>query len=153
VGAKRVKKIPKIIFLNVLFVSLTGIAFAALALIFRYPLLSLYLDDASIIETAIDRMLIIATTYFTCGIMDVLTGALRGLGSSVVPMVLTVVSVCGVRITWIYTIFAALRAKSYAHIILYLCYPASWILAVLAMAVATLVLYNKLKRDPMYAQS
>lgn len=152
IGAKKVNKLPKIILLNVLFVAFTGIALAATIIVFRYPLLSLYLDDPAIIETAIDRMLIIATTYFTCGIMDVLTGSLRGLGSSMVPMVLTVVSVCGVRITWVYTIFKALRATSYAHTILYLCYPASWIIAVIAMAIATVILYKKLKRNPIYAQ-
>jgi len=151
VGAKRISKIPKIIFLNVLFVSLTGISLALLALVFRYPLLSLYLDDASIIATAIDRMLIIATTYFTCGIMDVLTGALRGLGSSMTPMVLTVVSVCGVRITWVFTLFKALRAMDYAHIVLYLCYPVSWITAVVAMIIASVVLYKKLKKNTAVA--
>ena len=152
IGAKKVNKLPKIILLNVIFVTLTGVILAATVIVFRYPLLSLYLDDKSIIETAIDRILIIATTYFLCGVMDVLTGALRGLGSSMVPMVLTVVSVCGVRITWIYTIFKALRSASYAHTVLYLCYPVSWLIAVIAMAIATVILYKKLKRNPIYAQ-
>lgn len=152
IGAKKVNKLPKIILLNILFVALTGISLAICTIVFRYPLLSLYLDDKAIIETAIDRLLIIATTYFTCGIMDVLTGSLRGLGSSVVPMVLTVVSVCGVRITWIYTIFKALRSASYAHTVLYLCYPVSWLIAVIAMAIATVILYKKLKRNPIYAE-
>lgn len=146
VGARRVSKIPRIIWLNVLFVSLTGISLAACTIIFRYPLLGLYLDDPSIIETAIDRLLIIATTYFVCGIMDALTGALRGLGSSLTPMVLTVVSVCGVRITWVFTIFKANRASDMAHIILYLCYPVSWMAAVLSMAVAVYVFYRRIKR-------
>lgn len=152
IGAKKVNKLPKIILLNVLFVSITGISIALCTIIFRYPLLSLYLDDASIIETAIDRLLVIATTYFICGIMDVLTGSLRGLGSSMVPMVLTVVSVCGVRIAWVLTIFKALRATEYAHIVLYVCYPASWIVAVISMSVATVILYKRLKRNPIYAE-
>ena len=152
IGAKKVNKLPKIILLNVLFVSITGISIALCTIIFRYPLLSLYLDDASIIETAIDRLLVIATTYFICGIMDVLTGSLRGLGSSMVPMVLTVVSVCGVRIAWVLTIFKALRATEYAHIVLYVCYPASWIVAVISMSVATVILYKRIKRNPIYAE-
>ena len=151
-GAKKVNKIPKIIALNVIFVTATGVLTAALALIFRYPLLSLYLDEESIIETAIDRLFIIAGSYFLCGIMDAFTGALRGLGNSVVPMVLTVISVCGVRITWVFTAFKILRDTDFAHIILYVCYPLSWILAITSMAIATAILYKKLKKSPLYAE-
>ena len=149
-GAKKLDKIPKIVALNALFVTLTGVAIAAVALIFRYPLLSLYLDKASIIETAIDRLFVIAGSYFLCGLMDVLTGAIRGLGNSMVPMILTVVSVCGIRIVWVFTIFKLLRAKDFAHIILYMSYPASWMVAVLSMTVAVIIIYKKLKNNPLY---
>jgi putative MATE family efflux protein len=152
IGAKKVDKLPKIIGLNVLFVTLTGVFTAAIAIIFRYPLLGLYLDEASIIETAIDRMFIIAGSYFLCGIMDVLTGTIRGIGNSIVPMVLTVGSVCGVRIVWVFTVFKLLRDTDYAHMILYSCYPLSWLAAVAAMAVAVVVLYKKLKKNPIYAE-
>ena len=152
VGARKIKKIPRIIAMNILFVSLTGIGLALCVLLGRYPLLSLYLDDPAIIETAIHRLLVIASTYFICGIMDVLTGVLRGLGNSMIPMILTVICVCGVRITWVLTIFKMLRGESYAHVILYLCFPVSWVLAVVSMLIAVVIIYRRVKRECLCAE-
>ena len=66
---------------------------------------------------------IIATTYFLCGIMDVLSGMLRGMGESMLPMVVSMIGSCLLRVVWIYTIFAADRTLP----VLYLSYPVTWI--------------------------
>ena len=66
---------------------------------------------------------IIATSYFLCGIMDVLSGMLRGMGESMLPMIVSMIGSCLLRVVWIYTIFAADRTLP----VLYLSYPVTWI--------------------------
>ena len=141
-GAKKVNKIPKIIALNVLFVTATGVLTAALALIFRYPLLSLYLDEASIIETAIDRLFIIAGTYFLCGIMDVQTGVLRGLGKSISSTVIALIGSCLLRVVWLMTAFPFYPTLE----MIFVCYPVTWILVALVDFVFIQATISRLRR-------
>jgi len=51
----------------------------------------------------------VCALYFICGIMEVLAGCIRGMGYSVLPMLVYIAGVCGFRITWIYTLFAVNR--------------------------------------------
>ena len=68
------------------------------------------------------RMNVIVTTYFLCGLLDVCSGRMRGLGYSVLPMIVSLTGACGLRVLWIYTIFANHRTLT----TLYLSYPVSW---------------------------
>ena len=70
------------------------------------------------------RLGCIGLPYFLCGLMDVSTGALRGLGASISPMVISVLGICGLRILWIYTIFQVPRFHTPQC--LYLSYAISW---------------------------
>ena len=83
-------------------------------------------------------MSVICTTYLLCGIMDTLCGSLRGLGYSVVPMVVSLLGACGFRILWIYTVFA----HNHTLYTLYLSYPVSWLIT----ASAHLVCYFIIRR-------
>ena len=69
------------------------------------------------------RLGYIARTYALCGIMDTMVGSLRGLGYSIVPMVVSLIGACGLRIVWIFTIFQMDRTPEN----LYISYPISWI--------------------------
>ena len=71
------------------------------------------------------RLGIISTTYFLCGIMEVLVGALRGMGSPWMPMIVSIAGVCGVRILWIFTVFAFVSHNPES---LYLSYTVSWLI-------------------------
>ena len=70
------------------------------------------------------RLACIGLPYFLCGLMDVSTGALRGLGASISPMVISVLGICGFRILWIYTIFQI--PQFHTPQCLYLSYAISW---------------------------
>ena len=94
-------------------------------------LMSVYTDSPEIIRMGVDRMSVICTTYFLCGIMEVFVGSLRGLGHSVVPMVVSILGACGFRLLYIFTIFAHYQTL----LVLYLSYPASWILTAVAHAI------------------
>lgn len=82
----------------------------------------LYNTDPQVIHYAVERLSIIGCTYFLCGIMEVAVGALRGIGKSILPMIVSIVGVCGIRILWIFTVFKFNNTP----IMLYLSYPVSW---------------------------
>jgi Na+-driven multidrug efflux pump len=112
---------------------------------FGKALLSIYItDSAEAIGYGIIRMLFICLPYFLCGIMDVTTGALRGLGASMAPMIISVLGVCGVRLLWLYTIFQV--PAYHTPYVMYMSYPISWIITLVLQAVTFLVLYNHLKQ-------
>ena len=86
------------------------------------------------------RMSIICTSYFLCGFMDVLVGELRGMGRSILPMIVSIVGVCGFRIFWIYTVFAQTRSLR----TLYISYPISWIVTSFIHLICYIVVRRKL---------
>ena len=87
------------------------------------------------------RLSYICLLYFLCGMMDVSTGALRGLGASFVPMLISVLGVCGIRIGWIYTIFQI--PQFHTPQCLYLSYPISWTITFLCQMAAFIVVYKQ----------
>ena len=105
------------------FVILTGLILGNLAYFFGHPLVSIYNSDEAVIQQGIIRLGYIARTYALCGIMDTMVGSLRGLGYSIVPMVVSLIGACGLRIVWIFTIFQMDRTPEN----LYISYPISWI--------------------------
>lgn len=124
VGGKRYDRINRV-FINCLaMVIVTGLVLGEGAYFFAEELLGIYLPgDADAAAFGISRMSIIATTYFLCGIMDVLSGMLRGMGESMLPMVVSMIGSCLLRVIWIYTVFAL----DHTLTVLYLSYPVTWI--------------------------
>ena len=124
-------------------VTVTGIVLGSLVFIFAENLLSIYItDSAEAIGYGIIRLTYICLPYFLCGIMDVTTGALRGLGSSLAPMIISVLGICGIRLVWIYTIFR-IPAFHTPHT-LFISYAISWIITFVFQLTAFLVLYKRL---------
>ena len=105
--------------------------------------MSIYSDVDEVIAAGKIRMLIIASTYFICGIMDVLCGALRGLGSTILPMIVSLLGACAFRILWVMTVFAAAPSMT----CLMLSYPVSWLLTFSVLVVIFLVLWRRLRRQ------
>lgn len=84
-------------------------------------------------------MAVICTLYFMCGIMEVFVSALRAIGRSVLPMVVSIAGVVGVRILWIYTVFRMWHTP----FVLYLSYPVSWLFTLIVHMICYLVLRKK----------
>ena len=140
-GAHKFKRIAKTALICEAMVVVVGIFVSALILLLRYPLLGLYSTDTAVIEYGIDRLLIICTTYFLCGMMDVMVGILRGMGYAIAPMIVSLTGVCAFRVVWIYTIFAKHRTLQ----VLYLSYPVTWTVTFLVQLLIFVVIYRKLK--------
>ena len=98
--------------------------------IFGHALLRIYSPSEEVIAAGISRFHIVAATYFLCGIMDGLVGALRGLGYSVMPTVVTLIGSCGLRLVWIYVLFQVPAFRSVTAV--YLSYPVSWVVTFMA---------------------
>ncbi len=151
-GAHKFDRVKKIISICLGYVFLFGLIAGGAVYLFGRPLLSIYITDSpEAITYGITRMAYIALPYFLCGLMDVTTGALRGLGCSFVPMVITVIGACGLRIAWIYTIFQIPQYHTLSC--LYSSYPISWILTFAVEIVAFVVFYKKkIRADNMLRQ-
>ena len=115
-----------------------GVAFYLLG-----PVLSkFYTSDAIVIEYALNRMKFVCLLYALCGIMDVLVGFIRGVGYSVIPMVVSLLGVCAFRILWIFTVFAKERTLDS----LYISYPISWTITIIVLAICIFVFYPNIKK-------
>lgn len=124
-GAKKLGRIKKIMWQCMILVTGVGLVLGVGAYLAAKPLLSIYSSDPAVIEYGKARMLAISVPYFTCGAMGIFVGGMRGLGSSMVPMINTVFSVCVLRVVWIYTIFAAWPQWE----VLFISYPVTWVIA------------------------
>ncbi len=147
VGARNMKRVKRVCFSSVMLVTAVGLFVGSIVFIFADPLLNLYapgVEKAIARENGLLRLQITTLTYFLCGIMEVMTGILRGMGSSVTPMIIAMIGACGFRIFWVVTIFPI----EYFHnmLWLYISYPISWVLTALAMFIAVLPVYRRLKR-------
>lgn len=141
-GAKQYKRVFKIVWLCTGCVAVAGMIVSALAYGFAPALLSIYITDSQeAIAYGVTRMAYVCLPYFLCGIMEVSTGALRGIGSSVVPMLLSVIGVCGFRIGWIMTVFQIPAYHSLES--LYFSYPLSWTVTLLMQFAAFVIVFRK----------
>jgi len=138
-GARKFKRCLKVLVQCSVLVTVIGAAMCALGLVFAEPLLYLYTDEAIVMEYGLLRLNFIFLTYFTCGLMDVLTGCVRGTGHSVLPMIVSLLGVCAFRVVWIYTVFAATPTLES----LYMSYPISWISTAVVHFLCFIFIYRK----------
>ena len=145
VGAKKYRRIPKILFCALACVTVTGLALGWTAFFLGNRLLGIYSSTPEVIAAGMNRLSIIATTYAICGMMDVMVGMLRGLGYSIMPMIVSLVGACGLRILWIATIF---QIPEYHQSVttVYLSYPVSWGITFVTHLVCYAVAWRLLKK-------
>lgn len=101
------------------------------AYIFGSQVLRIYTADTDVIRCGLEILSITTVPYFLCGIMDLIPGALRGMGHSAVPMILSVIGTVGIRVLWIYGFFPQHRSLQF----LFISYPGSWIATIIMQAV------------------
>ena len=141
-GAQKYDRIPQILGTCFLLVTLVGAAFGGVVYSMRYPLLRIYSSDMKVVEHGIARATIIILTYFLCGQMEVIVGALRGLGYAIMPMIVSLLGACVFRIVWIATVFQWHKSLT----ILYLSYPISWIVTTLVHCICFAIVFRKYRK-------
>ena len=121
-------------------VVLVGVVMGGGAVLLGPKLLQIYSSDPEVISYGMMRMRIINGSYFLCGIMDTMVGGLRGLGYSVVPMLVSLTGACLFRVVWIFSVFAMHRTVT----TLYLSYPVSWIITFTAHIICYIVIRRRM---------
>ena len=109
--------------------------------IFGTQILGIYTSNSEVIKSGLEIISITTIPYFLCGIMDLFPGALRGMGYSTVPMILSIIGTVGVRIIWIYGLFPSHRSLFF----LFISYPGSWIATIIMQAICYMFVRNKVK--------
>lgn len=142
-GAKEYKRIDKILMVGILYVTLAGLILGNTAVFFGERLLRIYSSSAEVIQAGMVRLRIIGTLYALCGIMDVLVGGLRGIGYSIMPMIVSLLGACGLRLLWVATIFQI--PEYHTQTVLYVSYPVSWLVTLLVHAICFLWARRRLK--------
>lgn len=123
-GANQIDRIRKNFYYGSALVFAAALVICNTIQFFRAPLIQLYTSDLEAIEIGTNRLYAMCSFYFFLGLMDVMSGLLRGIGKSLSPMLISLIGVCGFRLVWIFTIFAKLPTLP----ILYLSYPITWML-------------------------
>ncbi|MBQ3706116.1 MAG: MATE family efflux transporter [Clostridia bacterium] len=142
-GAGRTDRVQKVLWVCLGVVIAIGLGMGLIFYLLGERLLGLYNSEPEVIRYGMIRLGIILPTYFLCGMMDVMVGQLRGIGYSIMPMIVSLTGACLLRIVWILTVFAANPTLN----ILYISYPISWgVTFAVHMVCYLLVARKKLKK-------
>ena len=145
-GAKKFDRIKKTVLTSSVIVTFVGILLGLGAYLLSHPLLSIYIKDSEeAIAYGVTRLKIIGCMYFICGIVETFSGAIRGLGSSLPPTIISFFGVCMFRVFWVYLIFPMEKFHSLEGI--YVSYPISWLALLIAYAITFAILFKRRKRE------
>ena len=141
IGAAKYERVNRILYTAEGCVIVVGLLLGNLASLLGRPLLGLYTSSTEVINSGLKRLNVICSTYALCGMMDVIVGSLRGMGYSVVPMIVSLIGACGLRLVWIFTGFQMEPFHSLTG--LYITYPVSWFITFAAHSVCFIVIRKK----------
>lgn len=130
-GVRKFKRMDKVLLECLGLTVIVALVLGGGSYLFGAELMHIYTKSIKVVECGVDIMLYTTVTYFLCGIMDLLPGALRGMGHSTVPMILSVIGTVGTRIVWIYAIFPYHRSLDF----LFISYPVSWLLTIVMQVI------------------
>lgn len=142
-GAGKFERINKIVATTMLSVLVIGLVLGNGMYLFSAPILGLYSDSAAVITAGMNRLSIICTAYAICGMMDCIVGALRGLGYSVMPMIVSLLGACAFRMAWIFIFFQIEQFHTIETV--YFAYPISWTLTLSVHMICYFVIRKRLK--------
>lgn len=143
VGAAKYERINKIAWTALGLVTFVGLSLGSFVCAFGEPLLSLYTGSPAVIEAGMGRILVVVRFYALCGMMDVMVGLIRGLGYSVMPMIVSLIGACALRLVYIQTIFKL--PEFHTMEMLYYTYPVSWFLTFATHVICFLIVKRKYK--------
>lgn len=129
VGAGNIKRAAQSVWKGILITVALGATFGALSAIFSGQLSSIMSDNPDVIAYSRQKMIIISSTYFICGINEIFCAALRGMGKPIIPTIATLIFMCGIRFIWVFAIFPFYRNLTF----LYLIWPIGWILSIITL--------------------
>ena len=142
-GVKKWKRMDKILIDCIILSVSVALILGSSAYLLGPKLLHIYSEQEDVIACGMEIMAYTTITYFLCGLMDLFPGALRGMGYSTVPMILSIIGTVGMRIIWIYLLFPSHRSLTF----LFLSYPVSWIATIVMQVVCFWFVRKKIHRE------
>lgn len=139
IGARKPRRILTAMKVCMFWAVLFGLVLGLLSCVYGAQLLALFSSDPAVIAAGLERIYIVCGPYFLCGMMDVMTGVLRGIGYSLLPMIVSILGACVFRLFWVFTVFAVAPTMT----CLMLSYPVSWLLTFAVLLVIFNVLWKK----------
>lgn len=143
IGAGNIKRVKKSVISGILITVAFGASFGFLSAIFSAQLSSIMSTTPAVIKYSQQKMIIISSTYFICGINEVMGGVLKGMGKPIIPTVATFIFMCVLRFVWVYGIFPFCPNLTF----LYLVWPIGWILSIITLLIAYFPAISKLQRE------
>lgn len=146
-GVRKTKRMDKILIDCIILSFVFSFTLGCGAYFLGNELLRLYTSDPKVIQCGIEILAYTTVPYFCCGLMDLFPGALRGMGHSGVPMILSIIGTVGTRIVWIFGLFPNHRSLSF----LFISYPVSWILTILMQVICFYFVRKKVHKTILSA--
>lgn len=140
-GAKKYDRLGRILKNGLCLAILFGAGFGGTVILFGRNLLSIYTNDSAAISAGMTRLYIITGTYTLCGIMDVMVGAIRGIGYTVLPTIVSLIGACALRLVWLATVFRI--PKFHTINTVYLSYPITWLVTIIAHVICYIIIRKK----------
>lgn len=129
VGHGNIKRAKESVYKGMIITICLGAGFGALSAIFSSQLSSIMASNPAVIAYSRQKMIIISSTYFICGINEIICAAMRGMGKPIVPTVCAMLYFCALRFVWVYAIFPLYRNLTF----LYLVWPIGWVLSIVTL--------------------
>ena len=142
-GARKPRRILRAVYTCLGLASVFIIIFSALTILFGRPLLRLYVDDEAAVDWGMIRIIYLHVPYFIGGVQSIFLGALRGMGYSILAMCISLVGICGLRVLWLYTAFAAYPTMA----CLIASYGVSWCFTAPVGGICFFLLYKRLLKN------
>ena len=127
IGKKNPRRAAQAIGRGMIITVLIGATAGALSAIFSPQLSSIMSDNPTVIEYSCQKMVIVSSTYFICGLNEILCAAMRGMGKPIIPTICTFVYMCLLRFVWVYLIFPLVPNLTF----LFLIWPIGWVLSII----------------------
>ena len=148
-GVHKFKRMDRVL-VDCLILSVSvALALGSVAYFFGPEILQIYTEEPDVIASGMEILAYTTLTYFLCGIMDLFPGALRGMGHSGVPMILSILGTVGTRIVWIFGVFPSHRSLG----VLFWSYPISWILTIIMQVICFCFVRKKVHRKEAVAET
>lgn len=138
-GARKRDRVKKSYLICLFYSFMIGLVVGLLLVLFGHQFLSLFANDAAVIEAGMERLMVMGLAYCISAFMDCTTAATRALGKTVFPTIVMILGSCVFRIVWIYTVFAVYHTTQ----ALYLLYAVSWIITAIPEIIYFVIIYKK----------
>ncbi len=142
-GAGKLDRVKKVFATTFMMSLVLGVILGVGTFLLQEPILKIFIkDNPAAMAYGYERLKMTFPIYFLAGIMSLLPGAIRGLGYSLPPSIISLIGACGVRIVWVYTVFE----KHHTLAVLYLVHPITWIITDIALVINLIICYRKVKK-------